>query len=686
MKALICPCITIAGLAIAACAAHAAEFHVAATGDDANPGTEDKPFATLEKARDAMRGTLHPRNGGTTTVFISGTFRLTQSLELNEKDSGTESAPVTWQAANGGKAILTGGIPIPSDLLRPVTDAATLGRLPDERDPSLRLFELRMTDIGQSELPHLKPAQGKKQHAASWPELFLDDQPLPLSTWPNGIGYTTGFKPSKVIESGTTAKPTASGASATANTATKATAVFTFNSPRTARWKNARDTFRADLWIGGHWFWDWSDDFVAVAGIDQDKTITMSRVPAYGIGKHVNLHVYNLVEEMDAPGEYAIEPAKNRILILLSDAQRKQKLILTCLGAPFVQIDRGQHIRFKGIRFGDTRADAVQLNQASHVTFRDCDFLRVGKSGMVANGTDLLVEDCLFSQMGSAGIIMDGGDRKTLTSGRNRVARCEFSDFSRIKRTYAPGVRLGGVGMTVENCLFHHSPHSAILFGGNEHLIRNNRIHTVLTETGDCGAIYGGRDWASHGTEISGNWIHDLGGEAGRWCNAIYLDDCLSGITVKNNFIDRVPLGTLIGGGRHNRITGNIFSRCQEAMHLDSRGIGWMKNHPCMDTLKARLAEMPVAQEPWASRYPMAKETLNNEPGKPVGTVITGNAVVACRNTWLKKQPAGVAVVEPNLEIADPAKLTISGDRVSVTGTGIDFAKPQVGRINPECP
>jgi len=39
---------------------HAAEFHVAPEGNDANPGTRNAPFATLEAARDAVRN-LKPR-------------------------------------------------------------------------------------------------------------------------------------------------------------------------------------------------------------------------------------------------------------------------------------------------------------------------------------------------------------------------------------------------------------------------------------------------------------------------------------------------------------------------------------------------------------------------------------------------------------------------------------------------
>ena len=42
---------------IAGPGAFAAEFHVAPDGNDANPGTADKPFATIAKARDAFEAT-----------------------------------------------------------------------------------------------------------------------------------------------------------------------------------------------------------------------------------------------------------------------------------------------------------------------------------------------------------------------------------------------------------------------------------------------------------------------------------------------------------------------------------------------------------------------------------------------------------------------------------------------------
>jgi hypothetical protein len=56
-----------------------ADFHVATTGSDDNPGTADKPFATLARARDAVR---RLRSGGPPKANVKvlvrgGTYVLT---------------------------------------------------------------------------------------------------------------------------------------------------------------------------------------------------------------------------------------------------------------------------------------------------------------------------------------------------------------------------------------------------------------------------------------------------------------------------------------------------------------------------------------------------------------------------------------------------------------------------------
>ena len=80
--------------------ATAVEFFVSPAGQDINPGTAEKPFATLERARDAVR---QPRQadgklvGGATVWLRAGDYLRTAALELYAADSGTAEAPVVWR-------------------------------------------------------------------------------------------------------------------------------------------------------------------------------------------------------------------------------------------------------------------------------------------------------------------------------------------------------------------------------------------------------------------------------------------------------------------------------------------------------------------------------------------------------------------------------------------------------------
>ncbi|MBM4155253.1 MAG: right-handed parallel beta-helix repeat-containing protein, partial [Lentisphaerae bacterium] len=92
----------------------AAEFHVATTGSDANPGTEAKPFATLERARDEIRKLkqTRPLKEAIAVVVHGGVYHLVQPLVFTPEDSGTPDAPIVYQAAGGAEPVLSGGVAI----------------------------------------------------------------------------------------------------------------------------------------------------------------------------------------------------------------------------------------------------------------------------------------------------------------------------------------------------------------------------------------------------------------------------------------------------------------------------------------------------------------------------------------------------------------------------------------------
>ena len=96
-------------LAIFCClTAHAAELHVSPSGNDTNSGTQAAPFKNLAAARDAAR-----RFAGKEAVTIhvaDGVHYLPETLLFTAADSGSEKFSVIYQAANEGKAVLSGGL------------------------------------------------------------------------------------------------------------------------------------------------------------------------------------------------------------------------------------------------------------------------------------------------------------------------------------------------------------------------------------------------------------------------------------------------------------------------------------------------------------------------------------------------------------------------------------------------
>src|SRR5689334_19777173 len=88
-----------------------ADFVVATTGSDDNPGTEAKPFATLARAREAVRRlkTAGPLKATVTVLVRGGTYRLEETLVFGPEDSGTPERRIVYAAYPGEKPVLVGG-------------------------------------------------------------------------------------------------------------------------------------------------------------------------------------------------------------------------------------------------------------------------------------------------------------------------------------------------------------------------------------------------------------------------------------------------------------------------------------------------------------------------------------------------------------------------------------------------
>lgn len=77
--------------------------------DETGSGTESKPFATIQKARDVVRTLNDNMNGNIHVVIADGTYVVTETIEFNAKDSATNGYRIIYEAAAGAKPVISGG-------------------------------------------------------------------------------------------------------------------------------------------------------------------------------------------------------------------------------------------------------------------------------------------------------------------------------------------------------------------------------------------------------------------------------------------------------------------------------------------------------------------------------------------------------------------------------------------------
>ncbi len=587
------------------CSAAPVVFHVSPRGEDGNAGTEEQPFATLVRARDAIRALKRERKlsaEGAEVRVVAGYYRLADSIVFTAEDSGTAAAPIVYRGL--GEATLGGGVVVTAERLQ---DGKVLERLDAAARPHMFVVDLK--DAGIRDYGRLTPRGFGRPSHPSPVELYSGMTRLQIARWPNEGWATIADAKDR------------DGADR-----------FAYAGDRPARWKDARD-----LWLHGYWKHDWADSYVKVARIDADgrQIITESPHGVYGYTKGKRWRALNVLEEIDQWGEYVIDREKGVAYVYLTSPPRgRAQLHAATLDKTFVIFQNASHIRFDSFTIQHGRSHGIEVRGGEDVQIRGCTIEHLGQGGIsIQGGVRHRVQSCDLRELGEHGIAMDGGDRMNLTPGGHEAVNNHIHHFGYWCRTYRPGLRLSGVGLVARNNLIHHAPHAAILFGGNEHLIELNRIHNVAQECGDVGVIYTGRDWTARGTVIRHNFLHDTVSRMSHGTMGVYLDDCASGISIVGNVFLRAGRAAFIGGGRDNLVEGNLFVDCEHAVHIDNRGQGWAKGR--IDArdggswdLFGKLKRVRHDQPPYSKRYPALARILDEQPHAPRGNTVRGNVVV----------------------------------------------------------
>jgi len=602
--------------------AASATFYVATNGNDAWSGSSDQPnaekrdgpFATLERARDEIRRIKKesgPPTGGIVVEVLGGRYERGQVLELTAEDSGTAEAPVVYRSRSGEAVHITGGKIING--WKAVTDTAVLNRL--ESAARGKVFQADLKAHGISDGGDLGGGFGKPPRLRL--EIFFNDEPMQIARWPNEgfmkIAEVLGETPRDVR-----------------GTKGCAEGIFKYEGDRLKRWAGEKD-----VWVLGYWFWDWAEQRHRVKSIDPEKGIIEVEKPYHGYGyrKGQWFYGYNILAEIDQPGEWCIDREAGLLYFWPPDDIDKAKVEVTVTRGLLTLTDTS-HVTLRGLHFEGTRGTAVVVKGGEGCRVAGCTFRNLGIHAItVSGGKNHGVVGCDMYGMGGGGIFLNAGDRKTLTPAGHFAENNHIHHYSRWDRMYRPAIVLNGVGNRASHNLIHNAPHMAMSFGGNDHVIEFNEIHSVCYESNDCGAIYAGRNWTMRGHMLRHNYLHHIYGHEGRACVGIYLDDMFSSATLYGNVFYQVMRPAFIGGGRDNTVENNIFVDCPRAMHIDCRALGWAA--PCADRWikeageKDTISGIRYKEPPYSTRFPQLIDILEDDPKAPVGNVV-------CRNIfWL---------------------------------------------------
>ncbi|MCX7803983.1 MAG: right-handed parallel beta-helix repeat-containing protein [Planctomycetota bacterium] len=517
----------------------AADFFVAADGNDANPGTREKPFASLARARDAVRE-LKRRRGGldrdVTVLIRGGTYRLKEPLAFGPEDSGTDRHTITYAAAPGERPVFSGG--------RAITG-----------------WKKGEGELWTAEIPEAK--------AGGWyfRELFVNGRRAQRARGPDA-----GFF--RVARAGPDNRTS-----------------FTFNKGDLRAFRNIGDAEIVFL----H---DWCISRIRIAAVDEAAGTVRLADPVgcssadffaiTGFEPHPRYYVENAPELLDSPGEWYLD-RKSGVLSywpLPGDDMNRAEAVAPVLERLLSFEGRAgdaasvRGLRFEGLTFmhcafplpehgyaeiqagfyeirpnpGKTWANrarnpaAVALRNVSGCVLERCEFAHLGGSGVSIEGRSEgnQVVGCRVRDVGGNGIMVGEAENKPeLLAGNNLVANNLVRDC---------GATLHGcvgiwVGLAEGTVVAHNEvrdlPYTGISVGWSwntnptqcrKNIVEANLISDVMQMLSDGGGIYTlGRQ---PGTVLRGNLIHGIPPNAGRSeSNGMFLDEGSSEFAVENNAV-----------------------------------------------------------------------------------------------------------------------------------------------------
>jgi formylglycine-generating enzyme required for sulfatase activity len=486
-----------------------ADFYVSTAGNDAwsgslpapNAAGTDGPFATVARARDAVRETVRAGLEHDVTVNVrGGTYYMREPLLLGPEDSGTAEHAVTYAAYSDEEVWLVGGVPLTE--WRRYRDAIRVAAIPEGIEPRQVFENGRRMDLARA------PDTGYYR-VAQVPE----------------AGEHTGF----TYEEGDL-------------------------SPE--NW----DLTGATVYI-----WpthDWSSHEIAIDGIEPD-TRTIALRGRTGAQPGNRYFVQNLLEVLDRPGECRIDLEKRLVYCWPRRTPFENQVVVASCANPLIAV-RGEgagkpvrNLHFRDLNLSIANGAVVQISNAQDCSIQSCLVENGGGDGVSVTGhaAGVDIRSNLIRQHGANGVALSGLGSGPPADGEACQAVVENNHIHHCGRLVGHGAGVvviqSGHNRIAQNDIHHMKRYGTSIKGGSwgqvpwethwDHLhARNNvfaynHIHHVNLDTQDTGAMecyLAGRD-----NVYDHNLIHDTGNDRFGLQSGIYIDDASDYFTVTNNVI-----------------------------------------------------------------------------------------------------------------------------------------------------
>jgi hypothetical protein len=548
-------CIGILAGAIAAATTPilATDFHVSPHGIDTNPGTRFRPFASLERARDAIRELKRsgPLKQPVTVRLRGGTYWVTREVKFGPEDSGTASCPITYEAAGTEPVMLDGG-----------------QRITGWQRHDARLWVATLPEVagGQWRFRQLF-VNGQSRRRARMPnEGYLRVAGCPEGT-PKTVNYhkdcqTFQFKPGDIR----------------------------------ADWTNLND-----VEVVVYHFW--TDSHLPLQSVDTASNLVTF---AHQAGKTftddfsedgARYIVENVFEGLDAPGEWYLNRHTGQLLYYpmpgedLATAQVIAPIAPAHLSLEGQPAERRhvEHLRFRNLTWIHSRFElppgnsndqqgsasvpaAIKLRGARFCTFAHCRLAQLGTFAfdVMAGCSDLEFVGNEITRVAAGGFRVNGGTERNPPWERTRNIRITDNRLEHYGQDFpsAVGVLLMHTeGSFVAHNEISHGGYTGISVGwswgyqrsvSQNNRIEFNHIHHIGGVLSDMGGIY--TLGVSPGTIIRNNHIHDVdANHYGGW--GIYHDEGSTHLLVESNVVHHTKFAPFnIHYAKEVTVRNNIFA------------------------------------------------------------------------------------------------------------------------------